>query len=294
MISHTEFLPDGKETVACNQKILVEKNTSVRVVEGVNSAHSCRGLRVFSILFVVVAMGNLCHFLHASEKLEPIQEDYPNSLKLLAGTLRAQHADEPESTQLLLKLAEVYLDMGDDLYTKDAERLGSYEEGAEYAAQALIQDPDSADAHFLYAANLGHIAQLKGIIAAALSLNEIMSHVTAAVSIDSSHAPALHMLGMMYDGLPWIMGGDQQKALHYLQLAVAADRNYTHARINLAKFYLKQKDYELARHELESVLATRLPRSRFAWSRNHVPEAHELLGGLGTRVKSVGGPSQAK
>ena len=108
------------------------------------------------------------------------------------------------------------------------------------------------------------------------------------MNLDPGHAAALHMLGMMYDGLPWIMGGDSQRALDYLRLAVAADRNYSHARLNLAKQYLKRKDYNSARHELEAVLATQFPRDNYAWARYHVPEAQKLLKELPQNEMSVG------
>ena len=255
---------------------------------------SSRFLKGFGILFVVVMTGVPSHTLQASDQFENRQEGYPTSLQSLAGALHGQYLEGKVSTQLLLQLAEISLDMGDDLYTRDTERLRSYREGAEFASQALTLDRRNAAAHFLYAANLGHVAQLRGIIAAALSINEIMFHVKAAVSLDSSHAPALHMLGMMYDGLPWIMGGDSEKARHYLQLAVAADRNYSHARLNLAKLYLTRKNHDLARHELEAVLATQSPRSQYAWSRYHVPEAQELLSALPYKGRTVGAGFQAR
>ena len=43
--------------------------------------------------------------------------------------------------------------MGDNLYVKDLERLLAYQNGADFAAQALTQDQQNAEAHFLYAAN---------------------------------------------------------------------------------------------------------------------------------------------
>lgn len=257
-------------------------------------SQKCRVWNVFNILLVVVTTGIIPHSLHASEQFENRQEGYPASLQPLANVLRGQYSEGLVSTQLLVQLAEVYLDMGDDLYIQDSERLRAYQDGAEFALQALTLDQHNASAHFLYAANLGHVAQLRGIIAAVLSINEIMSHVKAAVFLDSSHAPALHMLGMMYDGLPWIMGGDSQKALHYLKLAVAADKNYTHARLNLAKLYLKGKDDDLAKLELKALLATRSPRGTYAWSRHHVPEAQELLKALPYKGVSVSASFQKK
>lgn len=236
--------------------------------------------RVFGslgILFVVMLVVNHNSSLFACETLTVTSQDYPRSLESLAGTLQEQLTAGSRSTQLLVQLAEVYLDMGDDLFVEDVERLRAYQKGADMAEQALQMDPQSAHSHFLYAANLGHIAQLEGIVASVLSIGDILAHAKRAVGLDSNHAGALHMLGMMYDGLPWVMGGDQQKALHYVERAVKADGNYTHARLNLAKLYLKREDYVAARCELIEILNTQMPRGPFAWSRYHVPEARELL-----------------
>ena len=231
------------------------------------------------ILMVLVLVGNLSN-AQATEVLQGAVPGYPASLKTVLAGLLAEYGRGTPSVPLLVQLAEIYMDMGDDLLVDPAERIAAYQQGAEFAQLGLARDPKNADAHFLYAANLGHVAQLRGLIASALSLNKVFSHVQTAVSLNPHHPAALHMLGMMYDGLPWFMGGDAQKAVHFLRQAVEADENYSHARLNLAKLYLERGEDELARVELESILGMQAPRSLYAWSQSHYPEARELLNTL--------------
>ncbi len=47
------------------------------------------------------------------------------------------------------------------------------------------------------------------------------------------------MMGGLLVELPWFLGGDEKNAQEYLEQAIAADGNYTKARILLATLYKK-------------------------------------------------------
>ncbi|MBI3356914.1 MAG: hypothetical protein HY038_09125, partial [Nitrospirae bacterium] len=98
-----------------------------------------------------------------------------------------------------------------------SKRRDVYEEGAKCARRAIELREQNADAHYLYAANLGSAAQLKGMMASALTIQDLKRHVTRALGLNPNHAPALHMMGMMLEELPWFLGGDAESALSYLQ-----------------------------------------------------------------------------
>jgi thioredoxin-like negative regulator of GroEL len=112
----------------------------------------------------------------------------------------------------------------------------------------------NAEAHYLYAANLGSAAQLKGVMASAWTVNQVTTHTRRALELNPNHPGALHMMGMLLDELPWIFGGDKTKALGYLKQAVMADPGYVHARLDLAKAYMKRNDADGARRELDAIL----------------------------------------
>lgn len=209
---------------------------------------------------------------------------YPTSLNRQLQELQQASSSQPENEDLLIRLASTYLDAGDDLYQESSQRLEAYETGANFAEQVLALNPRNADAHFLYAANLGLFAQLQGVLVSAFRIREIKGHVAQALALDPNHAQALHMMGMILDGLPWFLGGDGPESIGFLERAVAADPFYSHARLNLGKLYLKHDRFQAGIQQLELVTKTQSPRSKYGWSHHHNPEALALLDELGVKL----------
>lgn len=190
--------------------------------------------------------------------------------------LLSQKNDRASDPEFLVRLADLYLDLGDDDSLATSTRRDAYDEGARVAHHAIELREPNAQAHYLYAANLGSATQLKGMIASALTIQDLKHHVTRALELNPRHAPALHMMGMMLEELPWFLGGDADGALMYLQRAVASDSNYCHARLDLAKAYMKRKDPNSARRELEPILQHPLPADASVSDRHHREEALRL------------------
>lgn len=190
---------------------------------------------------------------------------------------KAQRASDPD---FLVRLADLYLDLGDDGYTEESKRRAAYEEGAKAARQAIDLQEHNAYAHYLYAANRGSAAQLKGLMASAATVQELKRHVNRALELKPDLAPALHMKGMMLEELPWLLGGDADEALSYLRRALVAAPNYAHARLDLAKAYIKRKNPDLARKELSAILQQSLPPDASAGDRRHRDEALRLQNSL--------------
>lgn len=215
---------------------------------------------------------------------------YPDSIEEEIRSLIAAGADQSSDPVFLLRLAGLYLDAGDDLYQDKDRRRRAYEEGAKMAWRALeLQDLDP-QAHYLYAANLGSAANLKGIMASALTVRALKRHVARAIELDPNHAAALHMMGMLLEELPALLGGDSDDAMIYLRRAVEVDPSYTHARLNLAKAYIEREDFVQAEAQLQAILATKEPRNPFAWAHRHKPEAQALLKTLAGKRRSQSVP----
>src|SRR5512147_1039541 len=83
---------------------------------------------------------------------------------------KVEHASDPD---FLVRLADVYLDLGDSLVGDQSKRRAAYEEGAKAAREAIEVQEQNAEAHYLYAANLGSSAQLTGLMASALTVQEL-------------------------------------------------------------------------------------------------------------------------
>ena len=236
----------------------------------------CDGWPTFDCLvwYLLMAFGlSLSVNLHRVHAASP-----PSVLDRLDALVRAR-ANESSDPRLLVTMSRLYLDAGTEVYTNDVQRRAAHEEGARIARRALELQEASADAHYLYAANLGSAAQLKGLTASALIVRELKVHVARALELQKDHAAALHMMGRMLDELPWILGGDAEAALGYLKRAVQADPGYEHARLDLAKAYLKRHEVEAARRELRTLLEGAPAPPQGIASRYQV-EARTLLASL--------------
>lgn len=208
---------------------------------------------------------------------------YPQSLEGDLSSLLARLSEGDASPGLLVRVASTYFDIADDLLTDEKKRRTAYEAGAKAAKQAFELDESNADAHFFHAANLGSAERLRGITNAAMVVKEIKHCAMRAIELNPKHAQALQMMGGLLMELPWFLGGDEKKAQEYLERAIAADGNFTNARILVAKLYKKQDRIDDAKRQLETVIRADHPHYRFAWERTYKPEAERMLGELGTR-----------
>ena len=181
------------------------------------------------------------------------------------------------NVELWTQLAETCLDLGDDLLMDEEMRQKAYQDGAKAAKHAFEIQDSNAQAHFLYAANLGSAERIKGLTNAAMKVKEIKQHVARAIELDPKHAQALQMMGGLLMELPWFIGGDEKKAQVYLEQAIAADGNFTNARILLATLYKKQDRVAEARQQLEAVIHAAHPHYPYTWARKFKPEAERLL-----------------
>ena len=116
-------------------------------------------------------------------RTEPSLQD---TLKQLLSQ-KEQHASDPT---FLIRLADVYLDLGDDPAREESARKAFYDEGAKAAKQAIDLQEQNAEAHYLYAANLGSAAQLTGLMASALTVKELKQHVDRALALNPRYAAA--------------------------------------------------------------------------------------------------------
>ena len=215
--------------------------------------------------------------------LEPAYAARRSAMEDLDRLVKAR-GHESSNPAVLVKLSELYLDVGQEGYTDATQRRAAFDEGARIAKRALDLQEANADAHYLYAANLGSAAQLKGLTASALTVRELKMHVTRALELQKDHAQALHMMGRMLDELPWILGGDAEAALRYLKHAVQADPRYEHARLDLAKAYLKRNDVASARLELQTLIGS-APTSHHDAANRYQTEGRALLVSLQERER---------
>ena len=204
-------------------------------------------------------------------------QQYPEDLERELATLVMEGTADSTDLTRLLRLAGLYLDLGYGLYVDREQKLAAFQEGARVAQKALDLRESSADTHFLYAANLGQAVQLQGLVATALNLQTLKTHVNRVLELDEKHAPAHHMLGLMYEELPWFLGGDQEAAGEHLLKAVSLDDHYVPGRLDLGKWYLKHGRSQEAAKEFIKIIKTPPLKKRWIWERIHRPQAEILL-----------------
>lgn len=230
------------------------------------------GIGLLSVMVGVLSLP--CGTLRGEDSTD---QPYPERLEReLSSLVNAGAANSTDLTRLL-RLAGLYLDLGYGVYVDREQKLAAFQEGARVAQKALDLRESSADAHFLYAANLGSAAELEGLVAAALTIQELKEHVHRVLELDPQNVQAHHMLGRMYEELPWVLGGDQDVAGDYLEKAVSLDSQYAPAGLDLAKWYLKHGQTSQAVKELTRVVNTPPLKKRWIWERIHRPEAQALL-----------------
>jgi tetratricopeptide (TPR) repeat protein len=229
------------------------------------------------IIVSVALAGVVLGTAQAHAQRDEMPAGYPQSLEGDLSSLLGRLREGSPSPGLLVRVASTYFDLADDFLTDEGKRRTAYEAGAKAAKQAYELDESNADAHFFHAANLGSAERLRGITNAAMVVKEIKHCALRAIELNPKHAQALQMMGGLLMELPWFLGGDEKKAQEYLERAIAADGNFTNARILAAKIYKKQGRVEDARRQLEAVIHADAPRYRYAWERTYKPEAERML-----------------
>jgi len=230
------------------------------------------GIRLLSLMIGVLSLP--CGALRGEDLTD--QQD-PEDLESELATLVMEGTANSTDLTRLLRLAGLYLDLGYGLYVDQEQKLAAFQEGARVAQKALDLRESSADAHFLYAANLGQAVQLQGLVAAALNLQTLRNQVNRVLELDEEYAPAHHMLGQMDEELPWFLGGDSEAAGEHLKKAISLDTHYVPARLDLGKWYLKHGRPQEAAKEFIKVLERPPLKKRWIWERIHRPQAKILL-----------------
>ncbi len=173
-----------------------------------------------------------------------------------------------------------------------------YAEAERLARRAVATAPRSADAHFALARALGRTALSVGKRERIRYATDVREHAVAALAIDSTHAGALHVMGMWNAEVMRLNGvarmvarnflGGQVfgsaswgEAVRFMERSVAREPDGISHRLDLAKIYLdlaegkRTAEYrERARDHLEHALA--LPPATYN-DRHYLLEAEQLL-----------------
>lgn len=200
------------------------------------------------------------------------KENLKNSYEILSGIVEK----EPNNLRALYEFSKVCYLMGDAQDKKD-DKLKFYNKGIEYGKKAIDIDKNSVWAHFWYMVNLGRSGQTKGVLNSLGIVPDIKKEIDIILKLDPKHTGAMDAGAMLYYELPGLMGGNLNKSIEYLNRAIEIDSNYTILYVDMAKVYIKKKDYEKARWFLNRVLEINSPKYEADYILDDKPEALKLL-----------------
>lgn len=210
---------------------------------------------------------------------EGLADTFPRALALYEQAA----ALDPRNPLPFIRMARTCLALGDWL---GRDRLPWYERGEQAAERALALKEDSAEAHFLLAANRGNVVNLKPFWKVSPSVvSDLEKHLQRALELDPRHARALHMMGVLLDETPgplrMLLNGRKEQVEDYLKRAVEADADrYAYIRWSLVEFHHAAGQLAQARTQAQAVLAMARPVDRRTWTEKYRPAAEALLKNL--------------
>ncbi|MCL5278166.1 MAG: tetratricopeptide repeat protein [Deltaproteobacteria bacterium] len=201
------------------------------------------------------------------------------AVAMCSGYIKAHPGDTAGTVDAYVILAESYSNLGEYRQVA-ADRLKAYEQGKAAAQRIIDLAPDRWDGWFWWAANVGRIAQLKGILESMILFKPVERHLFKAWKLAPNSVLVLDGLGLFYREVPWFAGGSLSKSKGYLHTALEIDPHSTLARLDLAETLLKDGDKAQARRELQTIIEEKHP----TWPAHYLwwdrPKAEGLLKGI--------------
>lgn len=221
--------------------------------------------------------------LEQGDRLTQTDDGFPDSFTRALTLYEQAAALDPQNLLPYIRAARACLALGDWL---GRDRLPWYERGEQAAERVLALKEDSAEGHFLLAANRGNIVNLRPFWKVSpMVVADLEKHLQRALELDPRHARALHMMGVLLDETPGplrlLLRGRKEQVEGYLTRAVEADANrYAYIRWSLVEFYRDAGRPSQARAQAQALLAMVHPTDRRTWTEEYRPAAESLLKNL--------------
>ena len=182
---------------------------------------------------------------------EPLPHiDFAVRAKRIFLAARTRYHSETNNPEAAWQFARACFDLG-EFATSDSDREDVAKTGIAVAKRLIAQHPESAEAHYYLAMNLGQLARTKTLGALPL-VDQMEVEFSAALKRNQKldHAGPDRNLGMLYLEAPSFGSiGSRSKARQHLRRAVEIAPDYPENRLILAEAYSRWNDETLAARE---------------------------------------------
>jgi tetratricopeptide (TPR) repeat protein len=200
-----------------------------------------------------------------------------NKARVAVASLRQARVADYGNYEAAWKLARAAFYVGDHS-DNDSEKDDMYREGTEAGKAAVALQPNKPEGHFWLGANYGGAAA-HSTLANLSSFQDIKGEMEAVLKIDESYQgySAYLGLGRLYMQAPRAFGGDNAKAIEYLEKGVKLSPNNTMMKLHLAEAYRDANRVAEAKKQIEAIKAATPDPKYAAEHKDAVSKADKLL-----------------
>ncbi len=152
----------------------------------------------------------------------------------------------------------------------------------DHSQRAILRDSQSGAGYFFKGLCLGRLGEMKGIWNSLKIITPVRENMEAAARINPAidHGGPHRALGRLYFKLPGVLGGDLKKSIDHLLKAVDYGPRYWENHYFLAESYFENKQYLLARSELQSAMKIASQPSDDPDSKSRTVEFQKLMNAI--------------
>lgn len=175
--------------------------------------------------------------------------------------------DDSSNVEILWRISRAYIDIGEHLPVgtepEEAKQLETYEIALQYAEKAVRADHGSSMAFTRRSIANGRIALFRGIWESLSLVKQTRADVETALALDPENDVANYILGRVHAKvtekpriLRWPLGlgwANTEDAIKYFEKAISLKQEFIMYRLDCARAYVDDDNYEMARKHLEAI-----------------------------------------
>ena len=152
------------------------------------------------------------------------QDEHSQAIELLESAL-PEVSNSEERAEIFWRLSRAHLQLGDQRKkdgSSEDQLLSIFENGGNYANQAIEADPANVNGYFWKSTNIGRWGQTKGIYESLTKASEMRDLLIESIDIDSEHADSYFVLSQLYAAVPRLISfGNNDYAVNLARKSIA-------------------------------------------------------------------------